>query len=107
MADKARNESEVLHLLSLWHPRFQSELRPIHDKDATSLVMDGFGPLLRCVDPGLDDFYNEDVVFIDKTWVPYPAFEVGETFGHKRRGDFFGRHRRETEGRELVNVASG
>ena len=70
-------------------------------------MMNCLGIFLRWVDPGFDDFENEEVVLGHEARIGYAAFEIGEAIRHERWRDAAGRHRREAKGLELVEIAAG
>ena len=63
--------------------------------------------LLCRIDPGLEYFEYEKIVFVDEARVGHLAFEIGEAFGDERRADARGSYFRQAERSELVGIATG
>src|SRR5450759_4987219 len=55
--------------LTLPHLRFQRDGVAIHDECAISVMMDSFWCFLRWINPGLEYFKDEEIVFVHKTRV--------------------------------------
>ena len=58
------------------------------------MIVDGLWILLRRIGPGLEDFKNEEIIFVHETGIGHLAFEIGETLGDQRRPHARGRRRR-------------
>src|ERR1035438_10276004 len=71
-----------LDVCRLSHSRFQLDHVAIHSEPAVSVMVDGFGILLRRIGPGLEHFKDEEIVLVDETGIGHLAFEIGETLGH-------------------------
>jgi hypothetical protein len=78
-----------------------------HHELAFALVMYRPGPFPRRVNPRLDDFQDEEIIFGDEFRIPDLAFQAGITFGDERGLDARGGHGREAKGLELVHAPAG
>ena len=76
-------------------------------ESAVAAVVEGFGVLLGCIDPGLDDLEDEEIVFIRHPRVDKPAFEARVAFIDQRGFHGSGGRWGEVEFLELIHVAPG
>ena len=70
-------------------------------------MMNRSRPFLRRINPGPDDFQNEEVVFRDQRCINNLAFQAGIALLNKRSLDELGGYGRESKFLELVHVATG
>ena len=88
----------------LYHLLPEIENPAVNHEGAISIVMDRPTFLASRIDPSLHRFEDEEVVLANQADVRDSTFDVGKTLGNERRIHFFGWHRRQAEGVELVDI---
>ena len=53
-------------------------------------MVDGLRIPICWIAPGLDNFQDEEIEFVDEVCIDYLAFEVSEALGNQRRCHTFG-----------------
>ena len=83
--------------LPLHHLLPEIENPAVHHEGAIAIVVDRPTFFTTLIHPCLDGFEDEEIVLTNHAGICHLAFDIGETFGHERRRDLFGGHRRQAE----------